>query len=84
MHLQPVYRGCRVVGGEVAADLFARGLCLPSGSTLSDEAQQRVVDAFLRNAWAARLTRPCLQSRAPSLPSSPSEIRYFLNAVSSE
>jgi dTDP-4-amino-4,6-dideoxygalactose transaminase len=47
MHLQPAYRGCRVVGGAVTEDLFRRGLCLPSGSTLSDEAQQRVVDAFL-------------------------------------
>ena len=47
MHLQPVYRGCRVVGGAVAEDLFRRGLCLPSGSTLSEEAQRRVVDAFL-------------------------------------
>jgi dTDP-4-amino-4,6-dideoxygalactose transaminase len=47
MHLQPVYRGCRVVGGAVAEDLFRRGLCLPSGSTLSEEAQRRVVDGFL-------------------------------------
>jgi dTDP-4-amino-4,6-dideoxygalactose transaminase len=35
MHLQPVYGGCRVVGGAVAEDLFLRGLCLPSGSALS-------------------------------------------------
>jgi pyridoxal phosphate-dependent aminotransferase EpsN len=47
MHLQPVYRGCRVIGGAVAEDLFRRGLCLPSGSTLSNEGQQRVIDAFL-------------------------------------
>jgi dTDP-4-amino-4,6-dideoxygalactose transaminase len=47
MHLQPAYRSYRVVGGTVAADLFHRGLCLPSGSTLSDRGQQRVVDAFL-------------------------------------
>jgi dTDP-4-amino-4,6-dideoxygalactose transaminase len=47
MHLQPVYRGCRVVGGTVAEDLFRRGLCLPSGSALSNEGQQRVIDAFL-------------------------------------
>lgn len=47
MHLQPVYQACRVVGGAVAEDLFRRGLCLPSGSTLADEAQQRVVDALL-------------------------------------
>jgi dTDP-4-amino-4,6-dideoxygalactose transaminase len=47
MHLQPVYRDCRVVGGAVAEDLFRRGLCLPSGSTLSKDAQQRVIAAFL-------------------------------------
>ena len=49
MHLQPAYRGCRVVGGAVAEDLFLRGLCLPSGSTLSNEGQQRVIDAFLQS-----------------------------------
>jgi dTDP-4-amino-4,6-dideoxygalactose transaminase len=47
MHLQPVFRGCRVVGGRVAEDLFARGLCLPSGSGLSKSAQQRVIEAVL-------------------------------------
>ena len=47
MHLQPVYRGCRVIGGAVAEDFFRRGLCLPSGSSLSNEGQQRVIDAFL-------------------------------------
>ena len=47
MHLQPVFRDCRVVGGAVAEDLFQRGLCLPSGSTLSRRDQQRVIDAFL-------------------------------------
>jgi len=34
MHLQPVFASCRVRGGEVSADLFAHGLCLPSGSDL--------------------------------------------------
>lgn len=47
MHLQPVYRDCRVIGGAVAEDLFDRGLCLPSGSTLSEDAQRRVIHAFL-------------------------------------
>ncbi len=36
MHLQPVYRDCEVVGGAVAADLFDKGLCLPSGTTLTE------------------------------------------------
>src|SRR5690606_9688204 len=34
LHLQPVFEGCRVRGGAVAEQLFARGLCLPSGSSL--------------------------------------------------
>ena len=37
MHLQPVFAECDVVGGSVAAGLFARGLCLPSGSSLRPE-----------------------------------------------
>jgi len=48
MHLQPVHRSCRAVGGAVSEDLFRRGLCLPSGSSLSDEAQERVIEAFLQ------------------------------------
>lgn len=45
MHLQPVYRRCEVLGGEVSEGLFQRGLCLPSGSGLSEEDQSRVVEA---------------------------------------
>lgn len=45
MHLQPVFAGAPVVGGGVAADLFARGLCLPSGSSLTPAQQDRVIAA---------------------------------------
>ncbi|MEU4216105.1 aminotransferase class I/II-fold pyridoxal phosphate-dependent enzyme [Actinoplanes sp. NPDC026623] len=45
MHLQPVFRDCAMRGGEVSADLFRRGLCLPSGSALTDDDRQRVADA---------------------------------------
>jgi pyridoxal phosphate-dependent aminotransferase EpsN len=34
MHMQPVFSSCRVRGGRVAEGIFARGLCLPSGSSL--------------------------------------------------
>jgi pyridoxal phosphate-dependent aminotransferase EpsN len=44
MHLQPVFAGCESFGGAVAEDLFNRGLCLPSGSNLSETDLQRVVD----------------------------------------
>jgi pyridoxal phosphate-dependent aminotransferase EpsN len=43
MHLQPVFAGCRVRGGAVAARLFEQGLCLPSGSNLSELDLERVV-----------------------------------------
>ena len=47
MHLQPVFRDCRCVGGDVSADLFRRGLCLPSGSSLSVLDLQRVTGGVL-------------------------------------
>jgi dTDP-4-amino-4,6-dideoxygalactose transaminase len=47
MHLQPAYAACRTRGGSVAAALFDRGLCLPSGSSLGEPDRQRVMSAFL-------------------------------------
>ena len=44
MHLQPLYGGCQCYGGEVAEDLFRRGICLPSSSSLSLEDQLYVVN----------------------------------------
>lgn len=46
MHLQPFYRDCEVIGGEVSAGLFRCGLCLPSGSSLSEADQERVIDVI--------------------------------------
>ena len=45
MHLQPLYSSCEVVGGEVAQELNARGICLPSSSALSEEDQSFVIQA---------------------------------------
>jgi pyridoxal phosphate-dependent aminotransferase EpsN len=45
MHLQPVFSQCASYGGEVAALLFDRGLCLPSGSSLTTSQRDRVIDA---------------------------------------
>ncbi len=46
MHMQPVFRNAEVRGGAVAARLFEHGLCLPSGSGLTADEQERVVDAI--------------------------------------
>ena len=48
MHLQPIFSQYDRFGGEVAEDLFDRGLCLPSGSNLSESDLQRVVDVVRR------------------------------------
>jgi pyridoxal phosphate-dependent aminotransferase EpsN len=43
MHLQPLYERCDRYGGEVGADLYRRGLCLPSSSSLGREEQDTVI-----------------------------------------
>mgnify|MGYP001008251153 FL=1 len=46
MHLQPVFAACPYYGGSVAEGLFERGLCLPSGSGLSDDKISRVIEVI--------------------------------------
>ena len=44
MHLQPYFADCRVLGGRVSERLFELGLCLPSGSGMSSDDRERVVE----------------------------------------
>jgi len=46
MHLQPVFRDAPRVGGAVAESLFARGLCLPSSTTLTEADQGRIISVI--------------------------------------
>jgi len=50
MHLQPVFRGCEVYGGKVAEELFEKGLCLPSGTAMTESDLERVVEV-IRKVW---------------------------------
>ncbi len=43
MHLQPVFREYEVIGGTVAEKLFEQGICLPSGTALTDEQLEHIV-----------------------------------------
>lgn len=43
MHLQPVFENAPYYGGSISEKLFDNGLCLPSGSNLSDEDRQRIL-----------------------------------------
>lgn len=42
MHLQPVFKDNGHTGGAVSEDYFKRGVCLPSGSALTDADLERV------------------------------------------
>jgi dTDP-4-amino-4,6-dideoxygalactose transaminase len=44
MHLQPLYHSAERYGGQVGETLFRDGLCLPSGSALSEGEQDRVIE----------------------------------------
>ncbi|MGC6455069.1 MAG: DegT/DnrJ/EryC1/StrS family aminotransferase [Coraliomargaritaceae bacterium] len=44
LHLQPVFASCRLYGGKIAEQLFNEGLCLPSGSGLTREERNRVIE----------------------------------------
>ncbi|MGQ9708509.1 MAG: DegT/DnrJ/EryC1/StrS family aminotransferase [bacterium] len=48
LHLQPVFNGCPVRSRGVAERLFANGLCLPSGSSLSEDDLKRVCEVIRR------------------------------------
>ena len=48
LHLQPVFAGAETHGGAVGERLFAQGLCLPSGSGLTEEQRDRVITTFRR------------------------------------
>lgn len=42
MHLQPIFQNYPYYGNLVAKNLFEKGLCLPSGSNLTDEHKERI------------------------------------------
>ena len=51
MHLQPIFEKYPYYGSTVAETLFEKGLCLPSGSNLTNEERERisaVVHAFFK------------------------------------
>ena len=51
MHLQPLYKGCKIIGGQVSEELFAKGLCLPSGTGMTDEELERVIRVVRRGCF---------------------------------
>jgi pyridoxal phosphate-dependent aminotransferase EpsN len=56
MHLQKLYEGCARYGGAVAEDLFARGVCLPSSSSLTPGEQTYVVNVVREAAGMSKIS----------------------------
>lgn len=46
MHLQPLYRKCKFFGNNFSGIIFANGLCLPSGTNLTDNCKNRIAEAL--------------------------------------
>lgn len=46
MHLQPVYKDAEYYGGDTGETLFNQGLCLPSGSALTDNEKARIAETI--------------------------------------
>lgn len=46
MHMQPIYEGTKFYGTGVCEKLFKQGLCLPSGSNLTDKEFDRIFEAL--------------------------------------
>ena len=55
MHLQPVFTDCPFYShldtGSIAEDLFNRGVCLPSGTQMTDDEQDRVIRIIRGLLW---------------------------------
>ncbi len=46
MHLQPIFKDVPYYGSGVCEDLFSKGVCLPSGSNLTDDDLQQIITAL--------------------------------------
>jgi pyridoxal phosphate-dependent aminotransferase EpsN len=64
MHLQPLYASCQRYGAAVAEDLFRRGICLPSSSSLTIEDQLYVIN----QVRAAARANPLRELKNVALP----------------
>ncbi|KUG13365.1 pyridoxal phosphate-dependent aminotransferase [Elizabethkingia sp. HvH-WGS333] len=48
MHMQPIFSNSPYYGGKVAEELFENGLCMPSGSNVTDDERQRIANVVLK------------------------------------
>ena len=58
MHLQPAFRNCEIRDGALDEEIFRTGLCLPSGSGLTDEQRDLVIEAVTKAPSATGASSP--------------------------
>ena len=49
MHLQPIFKNAQLVGGNVSESIFEHGLCLPTGTAMTEEDLDRVCNVIRKN-----------------------------------
>ena len=49
MHLQPIFSSCKYYGSNNAEHLFKYGLCLPSGSNMTETDLRRIITNIKRS-----------------------------------
>lgn len=65
MHLQRLFSDCPCYGGEVSRDLYERGLCLPSSSSLSPSDQAYIIDHVRKTAGLSTTVPASAQAEGP-------------------
>lgn len=50
MHMQPFYKDCDYIGGDVSNKIFENGICLPSDTKMTDRDLERVIES-IRKLW---------------------------------
>ena len=53
LHQQPAFEGCAMIGGAVGDAFFEQGLCLPSGTKMTDADLDRVIAIIKRTGGHA-------------------------------
>ena len=51
MHLQPVFNDCQYYGETVSEELFTAGLCLPSGSNITNDDKNRIYEVISKHQF---------------------------------
>ena len=48
MHLQPIFKHCKYFGDQISENIFNKGLCLPSGSNLTEMDRKKIANSICK------------------------------------